>query len=145
MATISSITAKTNYLHVAFGGTYDHLRNLDDLAEQILRATNTHACRRLLLDLTKTSGLDEISTIEEHTLAEFVQKIFAYSFRVAFLFPKLSTNPGTMIGAHLENVAVNRGVQLRVFWQLEDAVSWITRTDDHSKEVLSHEETTDCE
>lgn len=139
MAEISSIIPTANYLHVSFTGPYEHLRKIETLGNTIIQSSKEHDCRNLLLDFKQTVGLGEISTIEEHDIAEFTRRIVKHSFRIAFLFPKLSNNPGIMIGKHLENVAINRGVVLKVFWQLDDAVSWITSFGTSIKESVTNE------
>lgn len=141
MAEIISINLEINYLHISFSGPYERLRKIDAHARKILEASNKRKCSNLLLDFSETSSLDEITTIEEHDLAEFIQKIITHEYRVAIVFPKLSNNPGVMIGKHLENVAVNRGAALRVFYQLSDAVSWIARTDNSSREEITDAQT----
>lgn len=126
MAEISSMTVESNYIHVHFSGTYEHLRRVDEIAREILQTCENNDRHRMLLDFSNTMGIHEINTIEEHELAEFIQNVLTPSYRVAMLFPDHSVQPAWKTGMHLENVAVNRGVTLRVFWKLADAIAWIT-------------------
>ncbi len=129
MSDISEVIVKPGYLHFRFTGPYEHMRKIDQYAKIVRQAIEEHHCECVLFDMREVTGMEEATFIEGHEAGQSFAETLGHRVRATTLFPKTSGPPNYPLGRHMENVAVNRGMQYRVFWDLEEAVAWLTHSD----------------
>ena len=82
------------------------------------------ACRRLqlssaLLDCRKMTG--EIRTLESFMVADYGRKMRGFFSKTALVGREDQMLPDNFV----ENVAVNRGVNLKLFTDIQEAIAWL--------------------
>lgn len=127
MAEISEISLEPGYLCFRFSGIHEHLRRKDEHSETILKTCQNFECSNVLLDYREVTGIEGFSTFQEHELGNFLPQVLKPNFRIVILVNRPPGESVIKIGKHLENVAVNRGAQLKVAWELDEAVGWLTQ------------------
>lgn len=109
--------------------TGQHKRPDDSMALQKLARDlgNEHGCQRFLFDMTQadiissTMGTFTTGTVPVDTDHTQVRQ------RIALVYSGDLSDPRFM-----ENVAVNRGYQLRVFDRIDDAMEWLNPKSDNT-------------
>ena len=101
------VTAKGNY---GFGRTRRLIRVVRELSDR-------HQLRRVLVDLTGVIGVPPDT--DRFELGERLAEVFGSTYTLAFIGRKESVN------RLAETVAQNRGVELRVFFTEQEALSWL--------------------
>lgn len=117
---------KTGYLLMVFQGFHEP-SFADVLTSQVLNVCKTEKPSKLLMDLRKVKG--EMSTTERYYLAVTA----ATKYLGAKLFNRIPGCRFAIVGNHPlvdpgkfeENVAVNRGLNVRTFIEMKDALIWL--------------------
>ena len=87
----------------------------------MLDACKEHDCSRALADFTNVEYTPGQDILGEHIAAESLADPELRAIKWAELMPGAQA----AIRTHLENTAVNRGVQLRVFTERTEALDWL--------------------
>ncbi len=109
----------TNYLCLKLTGdqTYDDMVKARDAVKESLLVNNL---KRVLVD---TTGLiSSMGQVDDYKFASGLQETFNFTTKIAFLilpdfFEKYK---------FIENVAYNRGINLKVFTDKSEAIKWIS-------------------
>ena len=120
---LKEATVREGYLDARIEGSYEGIKQLipqyAEYQAKILAACKKHGCHRILLDC---HGVDyKPNAILEHFLGVSLADLHEPRLRLAVLASKTTEPRDTL----LELVANNRGVHLRVFWDRDEAVSWL--------------------
>ena len=106
------------YLKVKVSGKWTR-DNAVSVIEEIKVEADSQQTKRILLDLQDLSYPE--SEMVRFYSGEKIAEVFPYPFKIAaYLQPE-------KINRFAENVAVNRGADMRSFDNLTDAVSWLLR------------------
>lgn len=115
--TQSAVTTNT-HLEVTFGGN-DGMGDFETYMPTVFAEMRQHHLKRALLDFSHVAYQD--GTLVEHRFGEFVASKPFPGSRFAVI-----ASAGCIEGCrHLENVARNRGCNLRVFEDRQQAVEWL--------------------
>jgi hypothetical protein len=121
-----STRADTGMLLATYRGTFD-LREAKKTFLQILDALEQRNVRKVVVDGRALTG--QLSPSERFAYGEFVAKeVNAQRSRIAGHAPQFAyvLNPPVLDPERLgENVAVNRGMHVKAFDNLDDALDWL--------------------
>jgi hypothetical protein len=121
-----STRADTGMLLATYRGTFD-LREAKKTFLQILDALEQRNARKVVVDGRALTG--QLSPSERFAYGEFVAKeVNAQRSRIAGYAPQFAyvLNPPVLDPERLgENVAVNRGMHVKAFDNLDDALDWL--------------------
>jgi hypothetical protein len=115
---VASIEVNKDYLCVRFSGEYS-LNDVKRCTSEIVRAYGQHGITRVLVDITNIAG--RIDLWHHFRQVEYLSTLLSQRVRMA-----LVTLPEQGEPAHfIETVAMNRGLILRQFTGLEEAIEWL--------------------
>jgi hypothetical protein len=112
------IEPKEGHLHVEVSGVFDQAR-AKEFIRQILNACQGHELRKILVDIRKIKG--QIPNLARFKLAEFLTAEETVLVQMA-VFKSEGQVPDDRF---FENVAVNRGVMVKVSNDLKEVVKWL--------------------
>lgn len=142
MALITDITARTKVLHVLVEGEFSLEQAKKNFLE-IIAALDVYLCEKILIDGRKVSG--DPLVVERFYYGEFVAEatktfktrcmptrdpVFAYVLHEPVLDP-------LRLG---ETVAVNRGMLMKAFDNMPEALAWLGLTPDDIGEPVNRYE-----
>ena len=112
------IYQEVNILRVVVTGVFSL-----DLCKRVVHAT-TKACEehhlvRVLVDIRPMQG--DLATLDRYEVGTYAAKVIPRAIALAMLERQDQISPDNF----LENVLVNRGVNLRVFSDSEEALEWL--------------------
>ena len=126
MAIAFKIENQPGYLLMIYEGVY--LPSLaGEFTDQILETCKNHQPNKLLIDLRKVEG--EMSTMDRFNLSVLA----ATKYFGAKLTRKIQSCRYAIVGSHPlvdpgrfeETVATNRGVNVKVFTEIKEALAWL--------------------
>lgn len=107
-------------LRVAAWGRDENLAQVEEYGMAVLSAAISNNCTRAIID---ESGLEyRLGKIDTFELANFYSEKVPQMAKVAIVCNPLYTDDAVF----LETVAVNRGLQFRVFFNKQDAEHWVS-------------------
>lgn len=120
------IESEPGYLRLICVGRYESSVNAE-LTDQVIRACEKYLPSRMLVDTLQVEG--KLSTMDRYDLATLSAKKYLDeklagkipSCRFAFV----GNNPLVDPKRFGETVAVNRGMNLRVFTEIKEAIVWL--------------------
>ena len=126
MSLIQKISAEPDFLHVKVSGSFS-LREAKENFIQVLEILTRHKVQKVLLDGREVEGNPEVmerffyGEFAAESLMQFLSKGVAAETCFAYVLHEPVLDPGRFG----ETVAVNRGMTLKVFDALEDALAWL--------------------
>jgi len=126
MSLIQQISAEPDFLHVKVSGSFS-LREAKENFIQVLEILTRHKVQKVLLDGREVEGNPEVmerffyGEFAAESLMQFLSKGVAAETCFAYVLHEPVLDPGRFG----ETVAVNRGMTLKVFDALEDALAWL--------------------
>jgi hypothetical protein len=117
---IKEITLVDNYMHCRFEGHFESFEEIIENTKHVMAAYHETGCSNAILDFTAMSG--RFGIWAEHALGIHISTVMPRGARVAVLPPTYMKAKAT---GHLENVVANRRGRFAVFWNIEDAISWL--------------------
>ncbi len=118
-----SITFHDGYIEVVLqgvsAGLHTHYR---DIHEQIFAASLKYNCGLILLDASRVEHQPNV-LLEHQTAVDLAARCSNHPFcvRVAAISPANALQ----VNEHLETAARNRGANVKVFWNRDEAVAWL--------------------
>ena len=112
------IIQKETYIRFDFTGQFSEVTGKQCI-DAMVEACSQLQVSKALLDCRKMTG--EIKILESFTVAEYGGKMRGFLSKTALVGREdqmLSDN-------FVENVAVNRGVNLKIFTDVEEAIDWL--------------------
>jgi len=113
------VQPKNQYLLIDVLGEYQ-LNNLVDLISQIEELSIKHGCRRIVVDLTHMTGT--VYHTDKHELAVCCAQIWHVNIKLAIVYREEE------IDRVFESAALQRGVQVMIFPQVAEAISWVNES-----------------
>lgn len=115
-----SVERKASYLHVRVGGENTG-ENVRRYLRDILAACAAHACARVLIEEHLVGG--SLSTLEMFSIVSQGSAAAATVGPIAYV----DTNPehDRQLLRFAESVALNRGMQMKVFATVREAAVWL--------------------
>jgi hypothetical protein len=118
MSRSMEIQDKDDFVLIVYSGEFD-MRSAHETIDHILQACSEKHCSAALLDCRNMTG--KISTFDRYDSAMYGQVIKGTVSRMAIVGP-----PNLVLSDNFfENVALNRGLNLRVFIDMDKAVGWL--------------------
>jgi hypothetical protein len=126
MALTYRIEIKPEFLLMTYEGHFES-SDTDPVTSQIQQAYVDHKATRVLVDVRKVSGIPTF--FDRFDMGEFAaRKYFLVRFTDSLehcRFAVLGHEPFIDPGKFAQIVAVNRGLDAKVFTEMEDAVLWL--------------------
>ena len=118
MAESIEIIEKRNYLLAVYIGKFS-VQAARQTIDQIVQAIPENRLRAVLLDCRNLTG--RLSIMDRYQTAIYGQHMIGRVSKLALVRPR------EMIGADrfMETVAVNRGIYLRLFEDIGEAIAWL--------------------
>ena len=126
MSLIQKISAEPDFLHVKVSGSFS-LREAKENFIQVLEILTRHKVQKVLLDGREVEGNPEVmerffyGEFAAKSLMKFIDKGVSGETSFAYVLKEPVLDP-ERFG---ENVAVNRGMILKAFDDLEEALEWL--------------------
>lgn len=121
-----SFIENNDYLHVSFDGNFLP-GDVKPMWREILDYLHTHPHKYILVE-EQPGATGQLNTLEVYKTAEFLsQSRLTRGVRVALLYQTGVTQNTLQQAIFGETVAVNRGLNLRVFRIKEDAEQWLVK------------------
>ena len=109
---------KDDFVLIVYSGEFD-MQSAKETIDRILQACSEKHCSTALLDCRNMTEI--ITTLDRFEAAIYGQVIKDTVSRMAVVGP-----PGLVLLVHFfENVARNRGLNMRVFLDMDKAVGWL--------------------
>ena len=118
MAQTIEIHDKDDFILAVYSGEFDS-QSAKETIDRILQACSEKHCSAALLDCRNMTG--QITTFDRYDAATYGQVIKGIVTRMAVVGPPAFVLPDSFF----ENVARNRGLNLRVFIEMDKAVGWL--------------------
>lgn len=122
-----SITLHDGYLDVILQGvsrgTHSHYLEIHD---EIFAASRESHCGRILIDGSQLDYTPNV-LLEHQTAMDLAARCASHPFHV--IVAAVAPANSTRANEHLETAARNRGANIRLFLNREDAVAWLTAPD----------------
>jgi hypothetical protein len=118
-----SITFHDGYVEVVLQGISAGLHaHYKDVHEQVFAASLTHNCGLILLDASRVEYQPNV-LLEHQTAVDLAARCARHplNVRVAAVSPANASQANE----HLETASRNRGANIKVFWNRDDAVMWL--------------------
>jgi hypothetical protein len=109
---------KEGYLHFEFAAEFSipaAKRAVDEMVNTCMKRN----CTRVLFDCRRMTG--PLSTMDRFDVAQYGSEKIERSIRIAMLGREDQVLPDKFF----ENVAVNRGMDLKLFTDIDEAVGWL--------------------
>jgi hypothetical protein len=120
------IETQPGYLTMVYEGQYD-ASLADKFSNQVLEVCIAHQPAKLLIDFRKVTG--EMSTMERfHLSVTAATKYFGAILTgkiISCCFAVVGTHPLVDSRRFEETVAVNRGLNIKVFTEMAEALAWL--------------------
>ena len=112
------IVDKQDYLLAVYVGEYN-IADARVTIDQILRSIHQNGSRTVLLDCRQMTG--QLSIWDRYQTAIYGQKMIGKVAKMALVRSQERAGADRF----LENVAVNRGINLRLFSDYDEALAWL--------------------
>jgi hypothetical protein len=113
-----TIVRREGYLNLTISGTFS-LEAAKQSVDMLAEACNKESCYSVLFDCRPMTG--EMPMFDKYKIGEYGAKVLPHVIRVAMLGREDQVSPD----GFFENVAVNRGMILKVFSDEKKAVEWL--------------------
>ena len=117
---LKSISVIDDYLHCCFEGRFDKLAKMEENTKKVLAAHEESGYYKALLDFSQIKGT--VGLLYEHYLGKQISFAAPQGAKIALLGPNYLRILDT---GHLRNVASNRDTNLKIFWEMDEAVAWL--------------------
>ncbi len=114
------IVKKNNYLHVTVSGIFSPELSEDSI-DAMVAAGKKEDCINILFDIRPMTG--EIGVLDRFESGRYGALMIPRNFKIAMLGSKDQISPDNFF----QTVARNRGVNLKVFSEIENALEWLMR------------------
>jgi len=111
------IQVKKDYVFLKFSGIYSGLEGVPELMRTVVGLAISNSLKNILIDLTEVKG--KLPGSDAFELGELAAKIWGYNLKIAIIY-----RPADITGM-FENVAVNRGGNVRVISTVEEGEKWL--------------------
>jgi hypothetical protein len=111
------IEIRKSYIYFKVTGLYPGYESTISVIKEIVELTKKHNINKILIDLSDIQ--DNPKIIEHYDLGEKAARIWGHFLKIALL------NRADKITGLFENVAVNRGANVRVLSNFEQAELWL--------------------
>jgi hypothetical protein len=126
MALDYKIETQPGHLRLTCRGRYEPSLN-DEFSDQVLGACEKYRPSKMLIDTLQVEG--EMSTMDRYNLATLSAKKYLEAKLAGKIpgcrFAFVGSNPLVDPKRFGETVAVNRGINLRVFTEMKEALAWL--------------------
>jgi len=112
------ITQKEAYVHFDYTGEFSELTG-KQCVDAMVEACSQLQLSKALLDCRNMTG--EIQILESFMVAKYGGKMRYFLSKTALVGREDQMLPDNFV----ENVAANRGINLKIFTDLEEAISWL--------------------
>jgi len=112
------ITQKEAYVHFDYTGEFSELTG-KQCVDAMVEACSQLQLSKALLDCRNMTG--EIQILESFMVAKYGGKMRDFLSKTALVGREDQMLPDNFV----ENVAANRGINLKIFTDLEEAISWL--------------------
>ena len=123
MAIVYKSEDRQNYIYLVGEGIEDGLEEDKQIHEMIVTLCKEHNCNRVLIDdqqVTYTASILSIYQLAEHYAKADIPRFIKRAAVVA--------NPDYKeTNEFFENTTRNRGINLRLFYNVEDAETWLLK------------------
>jgi len=123
-----SISNKDSYLLVEFFGEFS-VEAGKQCVDRMVEATETYKRSRVLLDCRRMTG--SMPIIDRFLVAEYGALKGRSQMQLALLGSKEAVLPDNFV----ENVAVNRGMEMKVFTDINKAALWLCSLEPYKKDA----------
>jgi hypothetical protein len=113
---MKTIEAKGGYIFVQYDEVYSK-SVLFDLIEKTYKMSKELNCRKLLADISKMTG--KVSTMDRFEFGVYGSCLYQDGYMIAVVYSEEEIN------RFAETVSVNRGVNARVFSDIDKALEWL--------------------
>jgi hypothetical protein len=110
------IEGRNGYLYVEYSEPYQ-FNNLIDLMKEVIVICETESHQKFLVNIVKMTG--KVSPMERFELAMKAVPLFQHKGKYALVYRKEEIN------RFAENVGVNRGLNARIFSDMDEAKQWL--------------------
>jgi hypothetical protein len=131
MAISYKIRAEGVLLHVEASGNDDSLEQVKQYGLAIIDAAIAHEAKRVLCDERALEYA--LGTFDTFEAAKFIAAMAPKVARIAIVCKPKHIEAGDF----WETVAVNRGLQVRIFTDIDEAHSWLINNDTSSASAVS--------
>jgi hypothetical protein len=126
MALEYKIEPQTGYLRMTCGGQYESSLN-DEITDQVMWACEKYQPSKMLIDTLQVEG--QMSTMDRYNLATLSAKKYLDEKLAGKIqscrFAYVGNDPMIDPRRFGETVAVNRGINLKVFTDMKEALAWL--------------------
>ena len=113
------IVKKRDYLLVTVSGTFSPELSMESI-DAMVTAAKKEDCKKILLDCRPMGG--EIGVLERFDTGRYGALTIPRTFKIALLARKEQVSPDKFF----QTVSRNRGVNLTVFTENDEALGWLT-------------------
>lgn len=110
------IEGRNGYLYVEYSEPYQ-FNNLIDLMKEVIVICETESHQKFLVNIVNMTG--KVSPMERFELAMKAVPLFQHKGKYALVYRKEEIN------RFAENVGVNRGLNARIFSDMDEAKQWL--------------------
>lgn len=110
------IEEKTGYLYVEYSEPYNFSK-LIDLMKEVIAFCETKNYQKFLVNIVNMTG--KVSSMDRFELAIKAVPLFQLKGKYAIVYRKEEIN------RFAENVGVNRGLNARIFSDMDEAMKWL--------------------
>ena len=122
---MKQIEGRNGYLYVEYSEPYQ-FNNLIDLMKEVITFCKTENHQKFLVNIVNMTG--KVSAMERFELATKAVLLFQYKGKYALVYRKEEIN------RFAENVSVNRGLNARIFSDMDEAMKWLGVNEKSSSE-----------
>lgn len=116
------ITSEKDLLRVSLNGQF-FLKDANEVFLEMLEAVALHKSKKVLVDCTDLTGFPD--TMDRFAHSEFAAKALQESSIAGVRFGYVAIHPVLDTQKFGETVAVNRGVNVGVYDNIEDSLRWL--------------------
>jgi hypothetical protein len=110
------IEGRNGYLYVEYSEPYQ-FNNLVDIMNEVVALCKTENYQKFLVDISGMTG--KVAPMERFELAVKGASLFLYKGKYAIVYRKEEIN------RFAETVGVNRGLNARIFSDMDEAMKWL--------------------
>ncbi len=110
------IEGRNGYLYVEYSEPYQ-FNNLVDMMNEVLVVCETESYQKFLVNISDMTG--KVAPMERFELAVKGASLFLYKGKYAVVYRKEEIN------RFAETVSVNRGLNARIFIDMDEAMKWL--------------------
>lgn len=112
------ITQREGYMYIEFTGRFS-INAAKSAVDAMVNACIKANCTKALFDCRPMTG--DLSTMDRFDIAQYGSSAIERTIKIAML----GRDDQLLPDKFFENVAVNRGLALRLFYDIDEAISWL--------------------